>query len=190
MRPKGTVILGFLLLLFVGVTVVMALGYPPRARLVPLAIGVPTLAMLIYALIGDQFLPQLIRRFDVSITDFTPGGADEETEERIEQLAEEGAEFDAESYAPGHHGAPGEWKRVTSLLGWMVAFIATIVFVGFLVAIPIFTLIFLKLQARASWLATILVTVVLFAFVYVLFGRFFPAGLFQGIVFGAFLPPL
>ncbi len=79
MRVKGTVVFGFILLAFIGAMVYMTLfggedgeGYPPRARLVPLIIGLPTLAMLLYAIIGEQWLPSIIRRFDVSITDFAP----------------------------------------------------------------------------------------------------------------------
>ena len=190
MRVKGTVVFGFILLAFVLTTVIMAFTYPPRARLVPLVIGLPTVAMLLYAIIGEQWLPSIIRRFDVSISDFAPVLKDQEAEKQVEQLAEEGAEYDQENLAPGHHGEADEAKRIFRILGWMAAFIVSIFFFGFFICVPIYTFIFLKLQAKASWLAAILITVILFAFVYVLFGQFFPAGLFPGWVFDGFVPPL
>jgi hypothetical protein len=176
-----------ILLIFVAAVVLAAFSYPPRARLVPLVIGLPTLAMLIYALIGEQFLPRLISRFEVSIADFTPGGTNGIPEEKIRKPVDGKAIGLAEEKAAP---AGAEWKRTASILGWMVAFIAAIIFLGYLVSIPLFSLVFLKFQARASWLVAFLFTGTLFAFIYALFGMFFPAGLFQGVVFGAFLPPL
>lgn len=351
MRVKGTVVFGLILLAFIGAMVYMTLfggedgeGYPPRARLVPLIIGLPTLALLLYAIIGEQWLPSIIRRFDVSITDFAPGLEDEElvaltadstpvgeaketedavavltpvgeakepflgaissgfrkyvdfrgrasrseywywvifvfasteiikftgvsnlvylvvgfvtvlptlavgvrrlhdtdrsgwwillmfvpvvgsivlfiwlvrkgatgenrfiaepmakvarldtqspTKNQLERLAEEGAEFDQENLAPGHHGEASEAKRVLSLLGWMVGFVVSIVFFGFFICVPLFTFFFLKVAAKASWGTSILVTFFLFDFVWVLFGQYFPAGLFAGWLFDGFVPPL
>jgi len=63
---------------------------------------------------------------------------------------------------------------------WMIAFLAVIVLLGFPVAVAVFVLAYLKLQAKESWLFSIVFTAAIWAAFYGLFDLLlhlpFPAG--------------
>src|SRR5210317_897642 len=66
-----------------------------------------------------------------------------------------------------------EKKREISVIAWFSGCTVVIYFLGFLVGIPLFLFLFLKLWAKESWLlsvvlATTVLVVVYFAFVYIL----------------------
>ena len=66
-----------------------------------------------------------------------------------------------------------EKKREISVIAWFSGCTAVIYFLGFLIGIPLFLFLFLKLWAKESWLlsvvlATAVLVVVYFTFVYIL----------------------
>lgn len=66
-----------------------------------------------------------------------------------------------------------EKKREVSVIAWFIGCTAMIYVLGFLIGIPLFLFLFLKLWARESWLlslvlAAVVLGVVYFAFVYIL----------------------
>ena len=71
-------------------------------------------------------------------------------------------------------------RRVVVVAGWMLAFFGAIVLVGFMIAVPLFLFLYLKLQAREGWPMSIGLTLVVFAAFYGLFDALlhlpFPAG--------------
>ena len=71
--------------------------------------------------------------------------------------------------------------RVLLAAGWMLAFFAAIVLVGFMIAVPLFLFLYLKVQAREGWPMSIGLTLAVFAAFYGLFDMLlhlpFPAGL-------------
>lgn len=77
-----------------------------------------------------------------------------------------GARFVAAAHvetAPGD--VPESAARLRSLgaAGWILGFFAAILLFGFLVAIPVFVFLYLKLQSRESWLFSIIFTAVVWA---------------------------
>ena len=85
------------------------------------------------------------------------------------------------------HGCGGKkpfqmgWAKVAQAAGWMLGFFAAIVLVGFMIAVPLFLFLYLKLQAREGWPMSIGLTLIVFAAFYGLFEALlhlpFPAGL-------------
>lgn len=71
-------------------------------------------------------------------------------------------------------------KGVALPWAWMLAFLAVIVLLGFSVAVALFVLVYLKLQAKESWLFSIVFTAAIWAAFYGLFDLLlhlpFPAG--------------
>ena len=66
-----------------------------------------------------------------------------------------------------------EKKRERSVIAWFSGCTAVIYFLGFLVGIPVFLFLFLKLWAKESWLlsvvlSTAVLVVIYFTFVYIL----------------------
>ena len=64
--------------------------------------------------------------------------------------------------------------------GWMLAFLALVVLLGFPIAVAAFAFLYLKLQAKEGWLFSVVFTALLWAAFYGLFDRLlhlpFPAG--------------
>lgn len=71
-------------------------------------------------------------------------------------------------------------RRVVLVAGWMLAFFGAIVLLGFMIAVPLFLFLYLKLQAREGWPMSIGLTLIVFAAFYGLFDALlhlpFPAG--------------
>ncbi|HYR34700.1 MAG TPA: tripartite tricarboxylate transporter TctB family protein [Burkholderiales bacterium] len=65
--------------------------------------------------------------------------------------------------------------------GWMLAFFAAVVLLGFPIAVPLFVLLYLKLQGGERWTLSIVITVAVAAIFYGLFDAMlhlpFPSGL-------------
>ncbi|HUQ77112.1 MAG TPA: tripartite tricarboxylate transporter TctB family protein [Burkholderiales bacterium] len=75
----------------------------------------------------------------------------------------------------------GATRRMLVAAGWMVGFLAAIVLLGFPIAVPLFLLLYLKLQGGEGWVLSVVITVVTSAIFYGLFDAMlhlpFPAGL-------------
>jgi hypothetical protein len=165
---EGRTILILLLLGFALYFVVTALGYGRNSRIFPMAIGIPTVILLALAFIG-VWKPGLLRGAEV---DFgaPSGGALSEPEE-----AEEG-------------DVPA--MRVVRMLGWLFFALASIALVGFSVAVPIYILLFGRIEGRARWRACTLTALVSWAFIVGYFDLFMKFKMFRGVLFGDQLPLL
>jgi Tripartite tricarboxylate transporter TctB family len=71
-------------------------------------------------------------------------------------------------------------RRTFAASGWILGFFAAIVLLGFPIAVPLFVLLYLKLQAREGWVLSIVMTVAIWGVFYGLFDLMlhlpFPAG--------------
>ena len=69
---------------------------------------------------------------------------------------------EASQEEPAHRGVALSWS-------WMVAFLALIVLLGFPIAVAVFTLLYLKVQAKEGWLFSIVFTAAIWGAFYGLF---------------------
>ena len=60
-------------------------------------------------------------------------------------------------------------RRTLLAAGWILGFFFAILLLGFLVAVPVFVLLYLRLQGKQGWLFSVLFTLAVFAFFYGLF---------------------
>ena len=71
-------------------------------------------------------------------------------------------------------------RRTLVAAGWILAFFAAIVLLGFPIAIPLFVFLYLKLQGREGWAVSIVMTAAVWGVFYGLFDALlhlpFPAG--------------
>lgn len=134
-------ILGFDLLL-----VVACLDYPYRARLAPLAVGIPTAGLLIYQALLDWF-PHMGGK------NGTPG----------EVLIGESSLTPA-----GSAEAEGLHWREFSIALWLVVLLAGTTLLGILATMPLFAFAYLRFWARESWLLSLIYAVFLWASIYAL----------------------
>ena len=156
-----------LLLAIVLAFVLLSLGYKAEAMLVPLVVGIPTLTLAILVLLGERN-PRLGKLFEISLEDVIAGV------ERSESAPSE-----------THPG-----RKLLTILAWIFGLFIFVFLVGYVIAIPVFTFLFLKISARAGWLTTLLLTLVMGGVIYGGFEVAMRGNLFEGILFGGILPPL
>ena len=65
----------------------------------------------------------------------------------------------------------GSMRRTAIAIGWILAFFAAIVLLGFPIAVPLFVLLYLKVQGKESWALTIVFSLAIWAVFYGLFDR-------------------
>jgi hypothetical protein len=77
-------------------------------------------------------------------------------------------------------------RRTAVAVAWMLGFFAAIVLLGFPLAVPLFVLLYLKLQGREGWVLSIVVTLAVWGVFYGLFDRLlhlpFAAGWLLGLL--------
>ena len=153
------VVLGFL---------VLALDYQPRARLVPLIIAVPTLLLTLFQFLIDA-VPAVGRRFsffqEYDLFGIETGRAAEPSEEK--------------------RSSGNVFRRELSFAAWLLFLVALIYFIGYLAAIPLFMILFMRLRSSERWLVTLSITAVTWAFVYFVFIVIMGAPLHEGVVWKA-----
>ena len=81
--------------------------------------------------------------------------------------------------------AAGELAARRSMLtvAWILGFFAAILLLGFLVAVPVFLLAYLKLQAREGWLFSLLFTAIISGAFYGLFDYLLHLPFASGVLF-------
>ncbi len=62
-----------------------------------------------------------------------------------------------------------EWRRTVTIGGWIAGFFAGIWLIGFVIALPLFVFLYMKLQSREKWLFSLLSAAAGWVFVYSLF---------------------
>ena len=134
----------FLFFMAVGVfAVVSALEWPFRAALFPLIMGVPLFFMALAEIVFDPS-----RRG--------------ETEKRRQVL-----DFELS----GEVDQPLAARRTVFAFLWIIGFFLLIIFFGFIIAVPLFILLYLKIQGRETWGISLILTGSAWAFLYGLFVR-------------------
>ncbi|MFC1872270.1 tripartite tricarboxylate transporter TctB family protein [Chloroflexota bacterium] len=161
-----TVLISIIALMFI----VGAFDYGDRARLVPILVGIPTLLLGMLVLISEKY-PRLISGFDISVEDFTP--KDEEIETRFKQEVVQ-------------HSTKG----VLTIYSWMWGFFILVFLVGFLIAVPVSTFLYIKLRERTGWLKALVISIGIGGLIYLGFEILIGTILFEGILFGAIIIPL
>jgi len=165
---EGRTILTLLLLGFALYFVVAAFGYGRNSRIFPMAIGIPTLILMALALV-TVWKPGLFRGAEVDFG-VPSSGALSELEE------------------PEGSSVPA--MRVLRMLGWLLFALASIALAGFSVAVPIYVLLFGRIEGRASWRVCILTALISWIFIVGYFDLFMKFKMFRGVLFGDQLPLL
>jgi hypothetical protein len=76
--------------------------------------------------------------------------------------------------------APIAARRTALTVAWMIGFFAAIALIGFPYAVPLFVLLYLRLQGREGWIFSLLFSAAVWGFFHMVFDRLlhlpFPAG--------------
>jgi hypothetical protein len=152
----ASLILGIGIMVLSGAGVFIAMDWPLKAKLFPLAIGIPVFCMaaaeVAWGLLGSS------------------------------AGRSEGMEFQLSDELPRKLAV----RRTLLSVAWMIGFLAAIVLAGFPLAVALLVFAYLRIQGREGWTLSIGFTAVVWALFYAVFDRLlhlpFPAGLIQGWV--------
>ncbi|MFC1893974.1 hypothetical protein ACFLYR_08175 [Chloroflexota bacterium] len=174
MKMKASIVAFLVLILAVGIIIVMSFNYDNEKRMIPLFIAIPTSIMLVVLLIGERYpaITNLTSGLLGSIlTTGTPSGAIKGEDENTDSTIAE--------------------KRKTMLLmmGWLILFAVCIIFLGFLISIPIFVFAYFLIIASVRWQRAILYTIVI-GLIVLIASITFAYGVFEGLLFGGYLSQL
>lgn len=162
LTPKS--LLTMSLLAFAGTILYLTLQLSPAARLVPLAIAIATLTLLVFQLILD-LAPGFTRKHRLLTQQDVFG---------IDQLRPNLESVQADEAAKDSRG-----NREITVLGWILLLSLLIYILGLLVAMPLYTLLYLKRRGE-GWFLAIGVSGGLAAALYGLLVELLRAPLFEG----------
>lgn len=164
---EGRTILIILLLGFALYFLISATAYGRNSRIFPEAIGIPTV-LLTALLFVAVWKPGLLRVADIRLRG--------DSREAATLGSEEGEE-------EGHSAA-----RLLRILGWLLLAAVGIYLAGFRLTVPIYILLFARLEGRIRWIPCLLVAVLSWAFLVGYFEIFMKFAMFRGVLFGDILP--
>ena len=162
---KGSIFFNLLLLSFVIMIVALSFNYDQKTGQVPALVGMVTLIFAVLSLLSEIF-PQFGRKFDLDmfhITNFTSGRDEPKTEPRWSTAA-----------------------GFVLLAVWLLLFYLTVFLVGFIIPLPLFLFLFIKIYGDLSWQKSIGFSLSSWIFIYVLFVKVMKFDLFTGILRGDF----
>jgi uncharacterized membrane protein (DUF373 family) len=142
MAAPGKILATSGLVALVGWMIFTAWGWPFRAALFPLAVGLPLLALVVVELF-------------LTVTGKSRG------------IEEESLGADFRLSETSDHALTE--RRTVIIAVWILSFLLMILLVGFPIAVPLFFFLYLRLGAKESWAATIGTTAVAAASFYALF---------------------
>ncbi|NWG75669.1 MAG: tripartite tricarboxylate transporter TctB family protein [Rubrivivax sp.] len=140
MKLKAKSFFSLFLIFFFGVVIVGALGYNPKARLIPLVIALPCLAMAI-----AQFILDLGKGRKRGIS-----GEEELFREVMEKVTHQEIVINEEKK---EKKSSREARELFNSIFWILGFSALIFLFGFLIAIPVFTILFMRYKRESWWLS-------------------------------------
>lgn len=164
----------FLILAVLGF-IVGAASFRPDARAMPVGVSVVMLVVLVMVMIGE-FSPRFAAIFDISLQSV----AGEE--------AKEAEQYEEESPSDEVLIRDVPWGVAGLVFGSLLLFALAVLAFGFLIAVPLYILLFLRLYGGAGWVGSLGLAAGMTAAIYTL-SVVLRADLYRGMVFGAGLPP-
>ncbi len=167
MRLQGRHYFSLFWVLFFALFIYLALGYPYKARLVPLVVCIPCLVFALYRAYVEFSGKE----------ESAPVEEDALLKEIKEQVGEVSLGIKARESVDAAEGR----RRFLDILLWIAIFLVMIFAAGFLVAIPVFTLAYMRFK-KESWLLSSLCSVGLTAGVYLAFVIGTESYLYEGLL--------
>lgn len=149
---NDTVIFDIILFIFFLVLAVLSVDYNPRARSIPLGLGILGSAMMFFQLLADA-IPALRSHLHFVVQSGILG-AGNETNQKNEEKPERVTLY---------------WWKVTRVVLWLAGFVVLLTQVNYLIAVGLFIILITKLEAKESWLKSIVLALCLDASFYILF---------------------
>ncbi len=180
MSVNGKLLMSLVMLAIFAAMVLVAAGYPPEARLLPLVIGIPGLALCLLQVANE------IRDARPGVRSGARSGARSEAQSRAQSGARSEAPPMGLSEGPLQDDDPidqaAKIRREFVLLAWFLAMVLGVLLFGFLIATPVLVFGFLALDQRESFKLAATMATAGFAVLYLIFEKLLELILFRGFV--------
>lgn len=164
MKLKGNGVFELFLVVLSVVMFFVSWSYNPRARLVPeiLSVIMFVLAMMLFL---SENVPSMQKRmgFMRQRGFFTKTGSAGKGSEQSQDVEREGKGAETETEIKSEN------IKLIRLLLWLIAFVVMLRFVSYLITVPLWLLLFIKVEGERSWRQSALVAAGMGIFDYVLF---------------------
>lgn len=147
--------------------VIQGFGYGRNSRLFPLAIGIPTVILMALALVA-VWKPSAVRWADVYSGASARGDESGDPDEK------------------GETNYPAVYAL--RMMGWLILCALGIGLFGFHLTVPVYILLFGRIEGGAGWVPSILVGILCWVFLVGYFELFMKFHMFKGVLFGDILP--
>jgi len=164
MRIKwGSVAFTGLLMIFALVIFLSSLSFAPKPRMFPVATAIAALIMILLLLINEIHPIRFVTKLEIDLMGVEEARPQESVQER-------------------------SMAKMLDIVAWMIGFAILVFLVGFYISIAVFSLAFFRFRAEAGWLKTVLISAVLWSFIFVIFGVVLELHMFKGVFFGEMIP--
>jgi len=151
--------------LFFLLLTIMSLEYNPRARSIPLGLGIIGSIMIFLQLLSDS-MPSVKNKLRfISQSSLL----DTESKPKESTISEKPATGREKPAPQPETGSLQEWWRLFRVILWLSGFILLLSYVNYLIAVGAFTIFATRLEAGESWKRSIILGVSLCAGFYLLF---------------------
>lgn len=161
---------------FIALLLWVGLGYPREVQILPLVVGLPTLALTIVLLAGE-FHPPIMQRLDSALDDLWGGRQDSSDPTAIQPAS--------------------PWRPVVRMMAWAIGFFAAVFLLGLFAVPPLFIVAYLVTEARmrlaAALFASLVASTCLYAGMALLGVDLWTGSIAEivpGILGGGIIPPL
>ena len=172
---KGSTLLGIILVAAALLFFTWSFSYSGMAGFVPLVLAFPTVVLAALCLAGERY-PAIMSAFEVSLEDVLATAAT--------------GEHDVEASEAQEGPKAGEFPIIVRMFVWFTVFGVLVFISGFYISTLLFAVFFTRYQGRIGWPGTALITALALGFFYFIFEETLAVDLFDGVIFGAFVPPL
>jgi hypothetical protein len=170
------VVFDCILLIGFVVLVVVAVNYNPRARSIPMALGIIGSIMMLFQLLVDMF-PRLKKTFRFVGESGLLAGQEPAQQPGIADTEQPQAMLAVESPEEKNQNSAKEWLKVLRLIAWISAFIVLLGMTHYLIAVGLFVIFVTRLEAQESWARAIVLATCVDAGFFVLFNLILKAQL-------------
>lgn len=160
---SDTVLFDLIVLIFFLVLAILSFDYNPRARSIPLGLGIIGSIMIFFQLLADA-IPALRPRLRFVVQ----GGI---LEVGNDSKKKKDADIQKLNQASGSETKTSAryWLQVTRLILWLAGFVVLLTLVNYLIAVGVFIILITKLEAKESWTKSIVLALCVDASFFILF---------------------
>jgi len=161
---SDTVLFDLIVLIFFLMLAILSFEYNPRARSIPLGLGIIGSAMIFFQLLADA-IPALRHRLRFVIQ----GGILEvdNDSKKIKRVAD--LHKSRQAPEPDQETSAHYWLQVLRLILWLVGFVGLLTLVNYLIAVAAFIILITKLEAKEGWTKSIVLAVCVDVSFFILF---------------------